>query len=243
MDMLLVLLKSSKQDLQASPDSKQMIVPRVGIQLDVQSNSISYQSGTMDVIMEESEEEMQSIQEKDTSLNSQEMSRKLPAASPVADNFSLSHQQPNAKPCKISLISDHANSIKRSNRIVSKSASQGDSALKESISTRINTTGKAAKGKLVSSNKEFSANQGKCSRVPNPESVQRAPMSISSKRSGSVIFPDLKTSSSIGLHSHGLKVAKEYPENFLLSPAFKLSNRFPVNLIDHAQEFFAAGLD
>lgn len=38
MDMLLVLLKSSKQDVSVASDSRQIFVPRVGIKLDAQSN-------------------------------------------------------------------------------------------------------------------------------------------------------------------------------------------------------------
>ncbi|KAH9331731.1 hypothetical protein KI387_003839, partial [Taxus chinensis] len=243
MDMLLVLLKSSKQDLHASADSMQMIVPRVGIQLDVQSNSISYQSGTMDVIAEESEEEMQKILEKDSVLNSQEVSRNPPGDSLVVDIPSLSQQQPSGRPSKANLVSDHANNIKRSNRIVSKSVSQGESSLKESIFTRTSNSGKAVRGKPVSTSKEISTNQAKGSKVSNPDGIQRASTSFSLKRSGSAVFPDLKTNSPIGMHSHGLKLTKESQENPLLSAAFMLHNRFPVNLIDRAQEFFAAGLD
>lgn len=92
MDMLLVLLKSSKQDISVASDSRQIIVPRVGVQLDAHSSSISYHSGTMDVIAEESEEEMQKILGKDHGFNSQDVSGKPSGDSPVIDIPGNSHQ-------------------------------------------------------------------------------------------------------------------------------------------------------
>jgi hypothetical protein len=94
MDMLLVLLKSSKQDIRVASDSRQTIIPRVGIQLDAQSNSLSYQSGTMDVIAEDSGEEMQKILGKDHGFRFQDVSGKPSGDSPVADIPGSSQQQP-----------------------------------------------------------------------------------------------------------------------------------------------------
>eukprot|EP01018_Ginkgo_biloba_P024852 Gb_27228 [translate_table: standard] len=248
MEMLLVLMKSSKQRFDGSPDSRQMLVPRVGVQLDVQSNSISYHSGTMDVIAEESEEDMQKIQERDDDLISQEVFRKLSGDSPAIDTPGNSHQQHIGRPSKSNLMSsDHTNSLKRSNKTVTKTVSQGEFSSKESLGTRTNNTGKSVKGKAVSASKEIFTSQAKGSKVLNPEGVQKGPYPgstpVSSKRGLSAVLPDHMHNSSTGIRIHDSMSAGQYQGNPLLSPAFMLPNRFPINLLDHAQEFFAAALE
>lgn len=99
------------------------------------------------------------------------------------------------------------------------------------------------KGKPIEANKEIFTDRAKCSKFSNPGIAQKVSAPVSSKHGISAVLLDLKTNTPAGIQLREFKYARDYQDNPLLSPAFMLQNRFPINLIDCAQEFFAAGLE
>eukprot|EP00252_Welwitschia_mirabilis_P014058 TRINITY_DN31081_c0_g1_i1.p1 TRINITY_DN31081_c0_g1~~TRINITY_DN31081_c0_g1_i1.p1 ORF type:complete len:1920 (+),score=403.73 TRINITY_DN31081_c0_g1_i1:313-6072(+) len=233
MDMLLVLLKSSKQDMGIPADAKQGMFCQIGAQLNGPSNFLCNQGGTMDVIAEESEEEMREILGQDTSSKTQGTPARVSIDSSVTDILSNPLPQTSFKTKSNPLSTDNVGSIKRQR--YNKAVLQAEHLGKESSWLR--TTGsKGSKGKAISANKENLTYQTRGSKTSSCDSSQKIPSML--KKGNLAATLDQKNN----LSNEG-KSAKDYEGNPLLSPVFMLQNRFPASLIDHAQSFFACGLE